>query len=116
MVGTMVAGALALAMAAATDSKFVFLTGACAAVALYWSYLPVVSVQIQRAAPDDARASAAGVLYSSMWLGAAIGGLAAGGAPHLGFIVGGRAVRRALAGGGGLGRFFPGPLAPFRRP
>jgi predicted MFS family arabinose efflux permease len=97
MVRTMVAGALALAAAAATESKLVFLAGACAAVALYWSYLPVVSVQIQRSAPVDARASAAGVLYSSMWLGAALGGLAAVAAPSWRVIVGGAALSWALA-------------------
>jgi predicted MFS family arabinose efflux permease len=97
MVGTMAAGALALAVAAATDSQLVFLAGACAALALYWSYLPVVSVQIQRSAPVDARASAAGVLYSSMWLGAALGGLAAVAAPSWRVIVGGAALSWALA-------------------
>jgi MFS family permease len=98
MVRTMAGGALCLALAAATDSKFLFLVGACAALALYWSYLPVVSVQIQRAAPADARASAAGVLYSSMWLGAALGGLAAVAAPNWRFVVGGAAVSWAIAG------------------
>jgi predicted MFS family arabinose efflux permease len=97
MVCTMVTGALALGVASATASKFVFLTGACAAVALYWSYLPVVSVQIQRSAPPDARASAAGVLYSSMWLGAALGGVAAAAAPSWRVIVGGAALSWALA-------------------
>jgi predicted MFS family arabinose efflux permease len=97
MVGTMAAGSLALALAAVSDSEFVFLAGACAAIALYWSYLPVVSVQIQRSAPVDARASAAGVLYSSMWLGAALGGLAAVAAPSWRVIVGGAALSWALA-------------------
>jgi hypothetical protein len=69
-----------------------------AAVALYWSYLPVVSAQIQRSAPEDARATAAGVLYSSMWLGAALGGLAAVAAPNWHYIVGGAALSWALAG------------------
>jgi MFS family permease len=97
MVRTMAAGATALAVASATDSHLVFLAGACAALALYWSYLPVVSVQIQRSAPADARASAAGVLYSSMWLGAALGGLAAVAAPSWRVIVGGAAVSWGLA-------------------
>src|SRR3954468_24213968 len=98
MLRTMGAGAAALALAAATSSKLLFLGGACAALALYWSYLPVVSVQIQRSAPADARASAAGVLYSAMWLGAALGGLAAVAAPNWRFIVGGAALSWALAG------------------
>jgi predicted MFS family arabinose efflux permease len=98
MVRTMIAGAGALAIAAVTGSQLVFLIGACAGLALYWSYLPVVSVQIQRSAPADARATAAGVLYSSMWLGAALGGLAAVAAPNWRFIVGGAALAWALAG------------------
>jgi predicted MFS family arabinose efflux permease len=97
MVRTMAAGAAALAIASTTDSHLVFLAAACAALALYWSYLPVVSVQIQRSAPVDARASAAGVLYSSMWLGAALGGLAAAAAPSWRVIVGGAALSWTLA-------------------
>jgi predicted MFS family arabinose efflux permease len=97
MVRTMGLGAAALAIAAATSSHLVFLAGACAALALYWSYLPVVSVQIQRSAPADARASAAGVLYSSMWLGAALGGLAAVAAPSWRVIVAGAALSWGLA-------------------
>lgn len=98
MVRTMAAGSAALALAAVADSKLVFLVGGCGALALYWSYLPVVSVQIQRSAPVDARASAAGVLYSSMWLGAALGGLAAVAAPDWRAIVGGAAASWAVAG------------------
>jgi MFS family permease len=109
MVRTMGAGAAALALAAATDSKLLFLAGACAALALYWSYLPVVSVQIQRSAPADARASAAGVLYSSMWLGAALGGLAAVAAPNWRYIVGGAALSWALAGLVAWRAFLPVP-------
>ena len=85
------------------------ITGASAALALYWSYLPVVSVQIQRSAPDDARASAAGVLYSSMWLGAALGGLAAVAAPNWRYIVGGAALSWALAGVVAWRGFLPVP-------
>lgn len=102
VVRTMAGGALALGLAAATDSKLVFLVGSCAALALYWSYLPVVSVQIQRSAPADAGASAAGVLYSSRWLGAALGGLAAVAAPNGRFIVGGAAVSWARARAGAV--------------
>jgi MFS family permease len=112
MVRTMGAGAAGLALAAVTSSQLLFLAGACAALALYWSYLPVVSVQIQRAAPDDARASAAGVLYSSMWLGAAIGGLAAVAAPNWRYIVGGAAVSWALAGAVAWRGFLPVPSSP----
>jgi MFS family permease len=111
MVCTMAAGAAALALAAATDSAFFFLAGACAALALYWSYLPVVSVQIQRSAPADVRATAAGVLYSSMWLGAALGGLAAVAAPNWHYIVGGAALSWALAGVVAWRGFLPAPSA-----
>src|SRR3954454_11030678 len=97
MIRTMGTGAAALALAAATSSKLLFLGGACAALALYWSYLPVVSVQIQRSAPADARATAAGILYSSMWFGAALGGLAAIAAPSWRFVVAGAAVAWASA-------------------
>jgi predicted MFS family arabinose efflux permease len=109
MVRTMALGAGALGLAAAADSKLLFLAGACAALALYWSYLPVVSVQIQRSAPADARASAAGVLYSSMWLGAALGGLAAVAAPDWRFIVGGAALSWAVAGVVAWRGFLPVP-------
>jgi predicted MFS family arabinose efflux permease len=98
MVATMGLGAAGLGIASATSSHLVFLLGACSALALYWSYLPVVSVQIQRSAPADARASAAGILYSSMWLGAALGGLAAVAAPSWRFIVAGAAISWGLAG------------------
>lgn len=97
MVMTMGAGALALGLASVTSSAIVFLVGASAALALYWSYLPVVSVQVQRSVPDDVRASAAGVLYSAMWLGAAVGGLAAVAAPSWRVIVAGAALSWAAA-------------------
>jgi MFS transporter, YNFM family, putative membrane transport protein len=109
MVRAMTAGAVALGLAAATNSKLLSLAGVCAALALYWSYLPVVSVQIQRCAPEDARASAAGVLYSSMWLGAALGGLAAVGAPDWRYIVGGAALSWAVAGVVAWRGFIPAP-------
>ena len=98
MVWTLGLGALALSLAAVTNSKVSFLLGALAALALYWSYLPVVSVQIQRSAAADVRATAAGILYSSMWLGAALGGLAAVAAPNWRFVVGGAAATWAVAG------------------
>jgi hypothetical protein len=109
--GLLLLGTVGLGLAAATDSKLIFLVGACAALALYWSYLPVVSVQIQRSAPEHARASAAGVLYSSMWLGAALGGLAAVAAPNWRFVVGGAALSWALAGIVAWRGFHPEPSA-----
>jgi predicted MFS family arabinose efflux permease len=110
MVATMAAGAASLALAATTTSKVVFLAGACAALALYWSYLPIVAAQVQRSAPDDARASAAGVLYSSMWLGAAVGGLAAIAAPDTRSILAGAACAWALAAVVAWRGFLPSPL------
>jgi MFS family permease len=98
MVWTMGLGALALVVAAASQWKLVYLLGMLVALALYWSYLPVVSVQIQRSADADVRATAAGILYSSMWLGAALGGLAAVAAPSVHYVVGGAAVAWAAAG------------------
>ena len=109
MVRTMGAGAFALAIAATAQSKPLFLLGACAALALYWSYLPVVSVQIQRSANPEARATAAGVLYSSMWLGAALGGLVAVAAPNWRWVVGGAALTWAGAGVVAWRGFLPVP-------
>ena len=97
MVAVMSAGAVALVVASVTSSGALFVAGICAMVALYWSYLPVVSAQVQRSAPAAARATAAGILYSSMWLGAALGGLAAVAAPDPRVIVAGAAVSWALA-------------------
>jgi hypothetical protein len=111
MVRTLVAGAVSLGLAATTQSLVLFLLGACASLALYWSYLPIVSVQVQRAAPEDARASAAGVLYSSMWLGAALGGALAVAAPNWRYIVGGAALSWALAGAVAWRGFFRVPSA-----
>src|SRR4029079_10144119 len=102
-------GPAALGVAPLAESQLLFLAGACAGLALYWSYLPVVSVQIQRSAPAEVRASAAGVLYSSMWLGAALGGLAAVAAPDWHYIVGGAALSWALAGVVAWRGFLPVP-------
>jgi hypothetical protein len=110
MVLTMAAGAAALALTAATTSKALFLAGACAAIALYWSYLPIVSAQVQRSAHHEARGRAAGVLYSSMWLGAALGGLGAVAAPGWRTIVAGAAVSWALAAVVAWRGFHPAPL------
>jgi MFS transporter, DHA1 family, inner membrane transport protein len=92
MVLTTVAGAAGYALAAATSSRALFLAGLAVAVAAYWSYLPIVAAQVQRAAPEAMRASAAGLLYSSMWLGAALGGLAAAAAGDPRVILAGAAV------------------------
>jgi MFS family permease len=111
MVLMMCLGALGYAVAAASTSRFLLLAGACAAVAAYWGYLPVVAAQIQRAAPDAARASAAGILYSSMWLGAALGGLAAVAAHDPRVILAGAAVSWGLAALVAWRGFLAAPLA-----
>jgi DHA1 family inner membrane transport protein len=111
MVRTMIVGAAAFALAAAANSTLLFLLAACVALALYWSYLPVVSVQIQRSAPPDARATAAGVLYSSMWLGAALGGLLAVAAPDWRWVVAGAAASWGLAGVVAWAGFLRGPAS-----
>jgi len=109
MTVTMAGGALALGAAAVSQSAAVFLVAAGMALALYWAYLPVVAVQVQRSAPDDARARAAAVLYSSMWSGAAIGGLAATVAPSWRFVLVGAAIAWALAGLVAWRGFLPHP-------
>jgi len=112
MVLTMAAGALAYAVAAAATSRFVVLAGASVAVAAYWGYLPVVAAQVQRAAPEAARASAAGILYSSMWLGAAVGGLAAAAAHGPRTILAGAAVTWGLAALVAWRGFASSPVTP----
>lgn len=73
MVAVLGAGAAAL-LATAAASPLVAAGGLLVLFALYWSYLPVVSVQVVRSAPAGARATAIAGLYGSMWLGAAAGG------------------------------------------
>jgi len=75
MVTVLVAGGGALVVAALSPVG-VAVAGLLLLLTLYWSYLPVVSVQVARSAPADLRATAIAGLYSAMWLGAAAGGVA----------------------------------------
>jgi predicted MFS family arabinose efflux permease len=97
MVRILGAGALAAAVAASVDHGAAVILGTGMVLALYWSYLPVVSVQVVRSAPEAVRATALGLLYSSMWLGAAIGGGAAAALPDAHAVVAGVAVAWLLA-------------------
>jgi YNFM family putative membrane transporter len=97
MVAILGAGGVAALVAVAVDSAAALVLGTAAVLALYWSYLPVVSVQVQRSAPEAVRATALGLLYTSMWLGAALGGLAAALLPDGGAVVAGVAVAWLLA-------------------
>jgi MFS family permease len=112
MTATMAGGAVALGLAALAPSALVFLPAAGVALALYWAYLPVVAVQVQRCAPADARARAAAILYSSMWGGAAVGGLAATAAPSWRAVLAGAAIAWSLAGIVAWRGFLPRPAAP----
>jgi len=75
MVTVLLAGGGAL-LAAALAPAGVAVAGLLLLLTLYWSYLPVVSVQVARTAPAELRATAIAGLYSAMWMGAAAGGLA----------------------------------------
>ena len=71
-------GAAGLALAAVQGSAIGLVIALAPFLALYWSYLPIVSVQVARSAPAAHRATALGLLYTSMWGGAAVfGALAA---------------------------------------
>jgi predicted MFS family arabinose efflux permease len=97
MVGILAAGAAGAAMAATVPQDWALVAGIGAVLALYWSYLPVVSVQVVRSAPEAVRATALGLLYSSMWLGAALGGAAAAALPDGDAVIGGVAVAWLVA-------------------
>jgi hypothetical protein len=98
MLRILAAGALGAGLAAAGfHSEVAVVLGTGLVLALYWSYLPVVSVQVLRSAPEAVRATALGMLYSAMWLGAALGGAAAAALPDARAVAGGVAVAWLLA-------------------
>jgi len=97
MLATLLAGALAFGGAAAAPSAPAFVAAAAVALALYWAYLPVVAVQVQRSAGEALRGRAAGVLYATMWLGAAVAGTGAALLPGWRAVVAGAAVLWAAA-------------------
>jgi MFS transporter, YNFM family, putative membrane transport protein len=81
MVATLVAGALGFALAATASTLALFVVAAGVGLAVYWAYLPVVAMQVQRSAGEAARGRAAGGLYASMWCAAAGAGALASLAP-----------------------------------
>ena len=81
MVATLIAGALGFALAATASTLALFVAAAGVGLAVYWAYLPVVAMQVQRSAGEAARGRAAGGLYASMWCAAAGAGALASLAP-----------------------------------
>lgn len=81
MTVTLTAGALGFVLAAAAQSAAAFALSAGVGLAVYWAYLPVVATQVQRSAGERARGRAAGGLYASMWMSAALAGAIASLAP-----------------------------------
>ncbi len=73
MLVVLTTGGAGLVVAATAPAAFA-VAGLLVLLALYWSYLPAVSVQVARSAPAELRATALAGLYSAMWLGAAVGG------------------------------------------
>jgi MFS family permease len=87
MVATLVAGALGFAFAGAASTVALFVVSAGVGLAVYWAYLPLVAMQVQRSAGEAARGRAAGGLYASMWLAAAAAGALASLAPSWRFVL-----------------------------
>jgi predicted MFS family arabinose efflux permease len=81
MIAALSAGALGFALAATASTVAVFVSAAGVGLAVYWAYLPVVAMQVQRSAGEAARGRAAGGLYASMWCAAAGAGALASLAP-----------------------------------
>jgi MFS family permease len=81
MAATLLAGALGFALAATASTLALFVVAAGVGLAVYWAYLPLVAMQVQRSAGEAARGRAAGGLYASMWCAAAGAGALASLAP-----------------------------------
>ena len=81
MIATLVAGALGFALAGMASTVAMFIASAGIGLAVYWAYLPLVAMQVQRSAGEAARGRAAGGLYASMWCAAAVAGALASLAP-----------------------------------
>ena len=81
MVATLTAGGLGFALAAGATGEAAFVLAAGVGLAVYWAYLPVVAIQVQRSAGQHARGRAAGGLYAAMWGRAAAAGALASLAP-----------------------------------
>jgi MFS transporter, YNFM family, putative membrane transport protein len=81
MTATLIGGAIGFALAATASTLALFVAAAGVGLAVYWAYLPVVAMQVQRSAGESARGRAAGGLYASMWCAAAGAGALASLAP-----------------------------------
>jgi MFS family permease len=81
MTVTHAAGGAGFGLAAGAPNAAAFIAAAGVGLAVYWAYLPVVAAQVQRSAGRAARGRAAGGLYASMWLSAAVAGSLAALAP-----------------------------------
>ncbi len=97
MVATLVTGAAGFLLAARAPDAATFAVAAGLGLVVYWAYLPVVAVQVQRSASAARRGRAAGGLYASMWSAAALGGAAASLAPSWRTVLLGAAISWALA-------------------
>jgi MFS family permease len=92
MIATLAAGGLGFALAATASTLALFVTAAGAGLAVYWAYLPLVAMQVQRSAGEAARGRAAGGLYASMWCAAAGAGALAALAPSWHVVLAGAGV------------------------
>jgi hypothetical protein len=92
MIATLAAGALGFALAATASTLALFVTAAGVGLAVYWAYLPLVAMQVQRSAGEAARGRAAGGLYASMWIAAAGAGALASLAPSWHVVLAGAGV------------------------
>jgi MFS family permease len=92
MIATLAAGALGFALAAMASTLALFVTAAGVGLAVYWAYLPLVAMQVQRSAGATARGRAAGGLYASMWIAAAGAGALASLAPSWHVVLAGAGV------------------------
>jgi MFS family permease len=97
MVATLVAGAVGFLLAARASDAAMFVIASGLGLVLYWAYLPVVAVQVQRSASAAGRGRAAGGLYASMWMAAALGGAAASLAPSWRTVLVGAGISWTLA-------------------
>lgn len=109
MVATLLAGAAGFALASAARDAVMFVLAAGLGLVVYWAYLPVVAVQVQRSAAAARRGRAAGGLYASMWGAAAAGGAAASLAPSWRVVLLAAGAAWASAAAIAARAFIPGP-------
>jgi YNFM family putative membrane transporter len=92
MVAALTAGGLGFGLAATASTLALFVAAAGVGLAVYWAYLPVVAMQVQRSAGEAARGRAAGGLYASMWCAAAGAGALASLAPSWRMVLAGAGI------------------------